>query len=254
MINDLWNAFKNLMHDNDGAVDLRMVLILISLLGVFLTATISHQNNKKTLKQQKELHREDFKKDVVATSRIEWIQEVRKKSVDFIADGYTLLDFIRNTERTKENEKKFKRLRDEVGKSGNLLILYFGPDKFGNNDYIVYFVTKLLDTFKDYAQAWDEKKMLNEVEGILYSLRDFLRIYFKAEWKRANGEINDVQAYLNEQALYITITEIYCEELEDYHGFVETMYNVIDFGNQFAKELSLEAATSNDEDEDGKSL
>lgn len=79
--------------------------------------------------------------------------------------------------------------------------MYFGPNLDGNknNDLIVYLISSLLRliTAKDVNS---DLYSLIELDDKVLVLGDFLRIDFKAEWKRSNGEIKDseIQEYLEQ--------------------------------------------------------
>lgn len=97
------------------------------------------------------------------------------------------------------------------------------PDK-GKNELIVYMVSILTShiTNEDGFTELNPKFVRNFV----HILRDFLRIYFKAEWKRANGEIKDseLQSYLEKQSNYKEIMEILKNPLANYQEYIENLY------------------------------
>ena len=205
---------------------------------------ISIYNNKKTLEKQeqmnirnldlqKQINISNFKGNVVSKSRIEWIQEVRKKSVDFISACYDLFEFIELhrdvVKLDAENEKEVFRLKNEIKKNGTLLILYFGPDSKKNNDLIAYFAEHLIATLTS-KNLWVYRKERILLRDQVEVLKDFLRLYFKAEWKRANGEIKDseVQAYLEKDELYIKIKKRFNKDLEEYEQIVDMYYEDVE--------------------------
>lgn len=192
----------------------------------------------KTLKQQRDLHNENFKANIVSKSRIEWIQEVRKKSAEFIASCYDLFELMESLEDLKnlseERKKEVFELRNEVQKNGTLLILYFGPDSSKNNDLIALIVRDLSDLLTN-KNLWDAREDLYTDRIVIDVLKDFLRIYFKAEWKRANGEIEDseVQSYLEKDELYRRIKSIFKNRVElseefndEYYQYIEGKYGM----------------------------
>lgn len=155
----------------------------------------------------------NFKGNIVAKSRIEWIQEVRKNSAEFIALCYDLsklLDSQEFKEGDLETKKEIARLMYEVEKSGTLLTLYFGPDSSENNDVIIVIIKELVNLFT-HELNWKSKSDIFLDLNNLMALKDFLRIYFKAEWKRANGELKDseVQKYLTQNDAYRKIRRIF---------------------------------------------
>lgn len=224
-----------IFFDNKGNFQWASVTAFISL----IIGSISICNNNKTLNLQKELNVknfednkalniQNFKGNVVATSRIEWIQEVRKKSVDFISACYEL---IRNVNNSENNTSDIKALKNTIEKNANLLILYFGPDKNDNrnNDFILFLVSTLRDKLINDNKDYDTER-IKDLNSELIVLRDFLRIYLKAEWKRANGEISDkcVQNYLEEHELYKRIRSIYENGFNCYKEHSNNFYDQLE--------------------------
>lgn len=196
---------ERLFFDNLGNFQWSSIAAIIA----FLVGLMSIYNNRKTLKLQKDLSVENFKGNIVSKARIEWIQEVRIKSVDFISACH---DFFRYIKTDNYEESKMLELKSEIEKKSILLILYFGPDSDDNrnNDFIVFFITLLSEKILNKEGYYDIKHIC-QLEDEVVVLKDFLRIYFKAEWKRANGEIDDteIQNYLEKHSLYVRIKEIY---------------------------------------------
>ena len=232
------------------AAGVAFLVSIISLSGVIINARVLKNNNEKTIKQQekvsgeslalqRELNEKNFKGNIVAASRIDWIQEARKLSVSFISSFYNLNkyikelqteDFFNEPDHKKRIEKivKNQKLTDLINilkERGTLLILYFGPDKSGNNEFINYMVTLIIERADGLGKFYDEKSFINQ-ENNIHSLIDFLRIYFKAEWKRANGEIkdNEVQDYLEGHAIYNHINEVYSSGFASYNENIECFY------------------------------
>ncbi|HII4422640.1 hypothetical protein ACSW94_10155 [Clostridium perfringens] len=216
--------------------------IITALVSVYV-AVNSHLNNKKSqklqrelndeaLKLQRELNRDNFKGNIVAKARIEWIQEVRKKSVDFISACNRLFTYI-NNENTFDL-KIVEELKSDVKRNATLLILYFGPDngKNKNNDLIVYLIDLLSSKLLNKDGYYDKQHIIL-LEDYVDVLRDFLRIYFKAEWKRANREISDeeVQTYLEKNEYYVRIMNICERNLACYEEWVENFYDQLEEEN-----------------------
>lgn len=80
-------------------------------------------------------------------------------------------------------------------------------------------------------------------------LQDFLRIYFKAEWKRANGEIKDskVQEYLDNNDAYKKILEIFNERLEEYEEGSQNYYILTKKYYESKKKQQIEIHLQHDE-------
>ncbi|WP_197241224.1 hypothetical protein [Bacillus cereus] len=194
----------------------------IAAIVAFIAALINIFNGYKTNKS-------NFKANVVAKSRIEWIQEVRKKSVDFMSACHNLFEFIRSQDENPRNKEEFLKLKHEVEKHGALLILYFGPDSNKNNDFIVSIVATILDLTRN-SRGWYDEMELPILADRVDVLRDFLRIYFKAEWKRATGAIKDseVQNYLEKDKIYIKIMRIFEEELEKHGENTDSFYDSLE--------------------------
>ncbi|MCY8935668.1 hypothetical protein [Peribacillus frigoritolerans] len=206
-------VFTNIFFDVNGNFQWASIAAFVAFFGSIISAWISVHNTKKSLKG-----------NVVSTARIEWIQEVRKKSVDLISACYSLFEFIKS-DSTTGDEAELSKVKNEIEKNGILLILYFGPDSNKNNDFIVYLVTNLLSRITNKDGYYDDNKIPELIDQVNV-LKDFLRIYFKAEWKRANGEIKDieVESYLEKQDLYNAIMDIFSSGFEMHREWTENYY------------------------------
>ncbi|KAB2447030.1 hypothetical protein ACQCWD_20760 [Bacillus thuringiensis] len=231
----------NIFFDNHNNFQWASIAALIALIGSCASVWIAWLNNKNTIGKQEQMsqanldlqekmNKSNFKGNVVSKARIEWIQEVRKQSVDFMSACYNLFDFITltidNIIGDINTEKEFVRLKNEIEKNGTLLILYFGPDSNKNNELIVSVVANILERTKN-KNGWYDVRELPALAYQVDVLRDFLRIYFKVEWKRANGEIKDfqVQEYLEKDDIYIRIMKIFSGSLENHGEWLESFYN-----------------------------
>ncbi|HDX9690729.1 TPA: hypothetical protein ROY16_000322 [Bacillus thuringiensis] len=234
----------NIFFDNNHNFQWASITALVALIASFVSAWFSVHNNKKTIATQKQmskdnldlqekLNKSNFKGNVVSKARIEWIQEVRKKSVDFISSCYNIFEFVKFhgdiAWLNAENEKAFNTLKNEIEKNGTLLVLYFGPNVEGNknNDLIVYLISSLLEAITNKDGYYDPNS-LPELTDKVEILGDFLRIYFKAEWKRANGEIQDseVQEYLEKHDLYIKAMDVFSSKLEEFKELADYKYDL----------------------------
>lgn len=209
---------SRLFFDNNDNFQWASIAALIA----FIVGCFSVYNNRKTLRLQKDLNKENFKGNIVSKSRIEWIQEVRKRSVDFISTCYDLIEFIKSN---RSDSVKLRELHSNVEKSSTLLILYFGPDKDKNNDFIVYLVTLLSEKLMNKDEYYSQEHIIgmsDEIDVLKY----FLRVYFKIEWKRATGEIEDsqVQSYLESDDDYAKIMKIYESGFESHKEWMENYY------------------------------
>lgn len=169
-----------------------------------------------------------LKANVVSSARIKWIQEVREKSIDFITACYDVIEYIKLNE---PDENRILSLKNRLKKSGTLLVLYFGPDtsKNKNNDFIVYLIHLLIIKLVDQAKYYEDKNLVGMSEEVRV-LEDFLRIYLKAEWKRANGDIKDdeVEEYIEKDELYRKIKKIYKDGFECEKECIDCFYNDLD--------------------------
>lgn len=204
-------------------------------IAAIVTLIVSCFENRKLLNHQKKLNDENFKGNIVSKARIEWIQEVRKKSVDFIAACYDYFRYAK-LHNDKYDDEKIIELKNIIEKNATLLILYFGPDsgENKNNDFIVYLITTLSEKITNKDNWYSTEHILN-LEKEVDVLKDFLRIYFKAEWKRANRELSDekVQEYLENNKYYSKIMEVYKVGLICHEEWVDCFYEQIE--NDFNK-------------------
>ncbi|MED2798138.1 hypothetical protein [Bacillus thuringiensis] len=204
---------------------------------------IQQDISKENIKLQKEMNISNFKGNVVSKSRIEWIQEVRKLSVAFISSFYNLTNYVNELEldgffneatqekrigKIKKNQELMK-LINALKEKGTLLILYFGPDanKNSNNEFINYMVRLIMSRADGLGSLNDANDLLKQEDNIR-SLQDFLRIYFKAEWKRANGELNDsnIQSYLDTNEIYNHIIKSYETGFESHIEETQSFYTM----------------------------
>lgn len=230
----------NIFYDVNGNFQW---LSMTALAALIVSPWISIHNNKKTLEKQKEMNEINFKGNVVSKSRIEWIQEVRKLSVAFISSFYNLTNYVNELEldgffneathqkrigKVKKNHELMK-LINTLKEKGTLLILYFGPDanKNSNNEFINYMVRLIMSRADGLGSSNDAKDLLEQEDNIR-SLQDFLRIYFKAEWKRANGELNDsdIQSYLEANEIYDHIIKSYETGFESHKEEIQYFYTM----------------------------
>jgi hypothetical protein len=218
---------NNIFFDDNGNFVWASIAAFVALIAALINLYNVYKTNKS-----------NFKSNVVSKSRIEWIQEVRKQSVAFISSFYKLVnyikgfdfDYFREPDHKKrieriEKDQELSRLISELREKGTLLILYFGPDNSGNNDFIDYLVNHILEIADGLGKHYDVSHFLAQENSII-SFKNFLRVYFKAEWKRANGQIKDskVQAYLEKDKAYRNIMEIYKDGLASHKENTEFFY------------------------------
>ena len=86
-----------------------------------------------------------------------------------------------------EIPKDREKIRNQIYKSGNLLILYFSPDESKKNINIVKKMNHILYVVSD-------DKVHEDLQKLVIEFRDEIRIYLKIEWMRAIGTIEDNEA------------------------------------------------------------
>lgn len=196
--------------------------------------------NESNNKFQQELKQLEIDADITARSRIEWIQSARNTSVNFINACYNLIgfmDIIEISESKQETpqekngkvsasvtaeEKPSKKLEafgnDEknryveqgnVQKHGTLLTLYFGPDDAQENEFIVYLIEMIVNNLLKGKSLFENEDV--QITDMIKDLKNALRAYYKAEWKRANGSFkdNEINEKLNSEETYRYVKEKY---------------------------------------------
>lgn len=173
---------KELLIENFGDVLTNLVTILIAVVSAVFTGIMSYRAKKAAEKSEKEARKYNEKilrleqreenarnknqidAQVVWTARVEWIQNVRKLSIDFLSAINSYIE-------TGDRKRQYEEL---IWEKSRLLILYFGPDEEngtacdlmnketnnGKNEKIV----ELIKTIADGAPAYMMKKqwILNE--------------------------------------------------------------------------------------------
>ncbi len=224
----------DLLHDDKGNFEWASIAAIVALIAALISLFNVYLTNKL-----------NFKGNVVAKSRIEWIQDVRKLSVEFITSCYSLLKYVEILESkgffdedshekriTKiSRDSKLLDLKKDLQEKGTLLTLYFGPDSSENNEFVNYIVTHILDKVEKMGIYYPVGDILH-LDKFLFVLKDFLRIYFKAEWKRANGEIkeSELQNYLELNNTYNRIMTIFKSGINSNKEWIEAYYNDLDSG------------------------
>lgn len=215
-------VIASVMYDANGNFQWTSAVATVAL----ITAVISIFNVGRTNKS-------NFKANIVAKSRIEWIQEVREKSAEFLTSCYDLSKLYDikyfDQEADEEINKEIKKLKTEVQKNATLLTLYFGPDSSQNNEIITVIIDDLVQLLRNES-LWTRRDDLFEELNNLNVLSDLLRIYFKAEWKRAIGELDDseVQDYLRQNKVYRRIRHIFRKEVKQYDEKAMEYYDYLE--------------------------
>lgn len=159
-----------------------------SLIGVWLGSNI----NKESAEEQNELN---IRASLISSSRMEWIQEVRKQSATFVAHigDLHLLRAEKYFYSTVDDE--FIQRLDEKGalvsQSQNILRLNFGIDK--DNDEILEMIKKLTQMYPSQFEEGKElavkaeagQEFLNRSEDLTNEFVDVMRVYLNKQWRRA---------------------------------------------------------------------
>lgn len=118
----------------------------------------------KLLKQQKEFEEKWNQKkidaDLKARARIEWIQDVRKATSRFITACYCILKI------DNYNREEMKEIFPDIQETGLLLILYFGPDKSGENDKVTKEINKILKKIEKFIIGDYKSKIFDEIDDL----------------------------------------------------------------------------------------
>lgn len=154
-----------------------------------------------------------------AKSRIEWIQNSRIAATDFISAVHNVMSYhprkILQINKKNGRKKRITRdpsatlgvnlidLKNGVDRTGNLLILMFGPgiqseqDNENINDKIVALVKGLKDSLSSNEVLKIQplgKSQLTQCRNDVNSLSEILRLYYKIEWLRAYGKLSTKEA------------------------------------------------------------
>lgn len=150
----LWNAYKEY---GDGFKYFEQGIVITLAVGGGCVSLVSALiQNRKSIDA-----------DIKAKSRIEWIQRVREATAEFITACYCILRLG-----GEYNQKKMNEVFPDIQKTGLLLILFFGPDKSGENEEITDKINDILlsiekITFEGYKeniekQIDDSKRQIDE--------------------------------------------------------------------------------------------
>lgn len=124
--------------------------------------------------------------NLVWNARIEWIQNVRRVTADFInaCFSYSQTD-ISPPSKEEHLEEKAKLMRESINfvhKSKNLLILYFGPDKPSEGE-------RLATDIYDQETNAGKNEMIVELIEEIYALACYYLIQ-KSKYYSARDELN----------------------------------------------------------------
>lgn len=149
---------------------------IISAMLSFHSVKITKKLNKENIEASKEISKtvqeaEDKRTEVqidaniVWNARVEWIQNVRRVTADFITACY---EYVQTD---KKNEEEQKKNLDLIQQNKSLLILYFGPDtkstieqqdilNLGTNEAKNNEIVDLINTIFDQAKKYFSNKEL----------------------------------------------------------------------------------------------
>ena len=130
------NAFKTIL---DAIIEAPVATVsaiaaIISAIGAIYSIRVTKKENEQNIestekisdqvqKAEDERNKAQIDANLVWNARIEWIQNVRRVTADFISACYS---YLQNVESAKKECQESLLL---VQKHCNLLVLYFGPDK-----------------------------------------------------------------------------------------------------------------------------
>ncbi|PJK24557.1 hypothetical protein [Enterococcus mundtii] len=163
---------------------------------------------------QEKLTQKQIDANLKAKARIEWITQVRVQSADFITNCLLYLEYspkrivgkptnvrVENIESntvtiTADVEpdeevlsrvddvvdaKEKEKIRVQLNNAANLLMIYFGPDKDGENEKIVEFINEILKKVNSGIFYKDDTRS----SDLIIEFRDEIRNYLKQEWNVA---------------------------------------------------------------------
>ncbi len=180
------------------------------------------------IKKQKEFEEKWNQKkidaDLKAHARIEWIQRVREATSSFMTSCYTM---VRLTDFGEKSEQKKEYVIAK--KNGAMLILYFGPDKSGENQIIVDTIKYILDDFEILVIKGDKIKANNN--DTINNYNELIKEWKNKTPKTKSGELDKrtieysyYNLYLtrleNYKAKYANIIDCIVKELEDFNEVI----------------------------------
>ncbi|WP_204256375.1 hypothetical protein [Mammaliicoccus sciuri] len=200
----VWATFINTKKSNDTVKQLEKE---------------NRTNNNEMLEKQnkfmRELKNKELNANIIAQSRIDWIQDVRKLTNEYISSGQNFMEYIYSYEYYTNNKDK-EELVTQVNlrhtnflMALNRLMMYF-PEyeshenlyngiKNKENEEIHYVIYEMYNELKDYAdfvikggdkEKYAPKNNLSKDEFIrehFDKVQTFISIYLKKEWEKAKN-------------------------------------------------------------------
>ena len=182
-------------------------------LASFVAAGLAYRSSSKNSKLQKEIAQQQIDANLKAKARIDWITKVRDETADFVTNCLLYIEYSPTIEIGKpkinsviptsdgaiidvgsdpdlhepskyENiieDKEKENIRVQLNNSGNRLILYFGPDKKGENKEIVQVLEIIIKKVNEGTFYKNDTKS----KEIITEFRNKIRTYLKKEWDKA---------------------------------------------------------------------
>ncbi|MGJ0996642.1 hypothetical protein ACR76W_13660 [Enterococcus casseliflavus] len=176
--------FDNVTESSGWSIS-EILTFVAALATVFVSSYGLYQTSKLTKKQ--------IDAEVIAKSRIEWIQEARKLTAVYITSVFEMLNFLTiHKPNNEETMQEAEVIRRNIREASFQLGLMFGTDEDNNNMLIVKFLDSMTDALTGGIGGTPDYFI--ELENNFLLFRDFLNYYFKIEWKRATGVYTDIKA------------------------------------------------------------
>lgn len=206
-----------LFFDHNGDFQAGTAAAVVALIGAIISAVfswLSYKNSVKTAERQYIMEQKKIDADLKAKARIDWITQVRVQSADFITNCLLYLEYSSKTivgkptnvrvENIESNavtitadvepdeevlspfddvidDKEKEKIRVRLNNAANLLMIYFGPDKDGQNDMIVEIINEILNKVNSGKFYKNDTKS----NDLIIKFRDEIRKYLKQEWNVA---------------------------------------------------------------------
>ncbi|PGS04978.1 hypothetical protein COC45_28150 [Bacillus cereus] len=208
--------------------DIKLIVGIISLVGVICTVCVTALNNINTNKLTKELGEQTRKLtkelgernlkaleqrryiDAISAERVKWISELREKSSEFLKVTHLQVnDFYKwyETDISKINQDVLMERSSEIVGLSNQIYLLLNPHGIANG--------KLITLQNEVAVILSNSNIrefnLEELEEKIIVIGYLYQVILKAEWKRVKEE-NKEGAELSEER----VNEIYIEVARKY--------------------------------------
>lgn len=198
-------------------IDNTIIASFIAFIPATISAILSALNRKdnKTYSQKmldidKEKTEKQIDANIVWSARVEWIQNVRKASSEFISACYNYMHIV-NENPLNDYSEYLNKIEEKM----LLLILYFGPDNTNNqtttdifdpktnsnkNEKIVELINNIYEGIKYYKIAYNNIKKFRQLLGECSSCENLRRVredYFKCD-KDAYGKFTQSDCEKNQ--------------------------------------------------------